>query len=143
MSGRAGSLPELVRTLGLPADEFNRTLARYNAEAARGEDSEFGKGGSTHNRYPGDQENTPKPCLRPIEQAPFYALCLHPGDIGTSTGIVTDEHARVLDAAGNDMNSIMAGSYPGPSITLGPALAFGYIATTHMASQTGQCTCTS
>ena len=33
-----------------------------------------------------------------------------------------------LYAAGNDMNSIMAGSYPGPGITLGPALTFGYLA---------------
>ena len=32
-----------------------------------------------------------------------------------------------LYACGNDMNSIMAGSYPGAGITLGPALTFGYI----------------
>ena len=25
------------------------------------------------------------------------------------------------------MNSIMCGSYPGPGITLGPALVFGYL----------------
>jgi succinate dehydrogenase/fumarate reductase flavoprotein subunit len=33
-----------------------------------------------------------------------------------------------LYACGSDMNSIMAGTYPGAGITLGPALAFGYIA---------------
>jgi len=33
-----------------------------------------------------------------------------------------------LYACGNDMNSIMDGAYPGPGITLGPALVFGYIA---------------
>jgi succinate dehydrogenase/fumarate reductase flavoprotein subunit len=33
-----------------------------------------------------------------------------------------------LFAVGNDMNSIMAGAYPGAGITLGPALTFGYIA---------------
>jgi succinate dehydrogenase/fumarate reductase flavoprotein subunit len=35
--------------------------------------------------------------------------------------------------SGNDMGSIMNGNYPGPGITLGPALTFGYIAGRHMA----------
>jgi predicted oxidoreductase len=49
-----------------------------------------------------------------------------------------DSEARVLRAdgsviaglwaCGNDMTSIMNGNYPGPGITLGPALTFGYIA---------------
>ena len=51
---------------------------------------------------------------------------------------MTDAEARVLDrdghpipglhACGNDMSSVMGGAYPGPGITLGPALVFGYIA---------------
>jgi succinate dehydrogenase/fumarate reductase flavoprotein subunit len=42
---------------------------------------------------------------------------------------------RHLYACGNDMNSIMDGAYPGPGITLGPALVFGSIAARHLASQ--------
>jgi hypothetical protein len=38
-----------------------------------------------------------------------------------------------LYACGNDMNSIMAGCYPGPGITLGPAMVFAYRAVRHMA----------
>ena len=63
--------------------------------------------------------------------------------MGTAGGLVTDENARVLDgsgepipglyAAGNDMNSVMGGTYPGPGITLGPALTFGYLAGKHLA----------
>jgi succinate dehydrogenase/fumarate reductase flavoprotein subunit len=40
---------------------------------------------------------------------------------------------RGLYACGNDMGSIMNGNYPGPGITLGPALTFGYIAGRHLA----------
>ena len=36
--------------------------------------------------------------------------------------------SRGLYACGNDMQSIMGGTYPGPGITLGPAVAFAYVA---------------
>ena len=64
----------------------------------------------------------PTPNLGPIATAPFYALRLYPSDIGTSAGLVTDDVARVLDsgnrpiaglyACGNDMQSVMGGTYP-------------------------------
>jgi predicted oxidoreductase len=76
--------------------------------------------------------------LGPLETAPFFAIKLYPGDIGASTGLLTDTHARVLDAndapipglyaVGNDMQSIMGGTYPGPGITIGPGLTFAYLA---------------
>ncbi len=60
-----------------------------------------------------------------------------------AAGIVTDEWARALAAGGvpipglyacgNDMQSVMNGAYPGPGITLGPALVFGYVAARHAA----------
>jgi predicted oxidoreductase len=83
------------------------------------------------------------PNLGPIVTAPFYAVRLYPSDIGTSGGLVTDDAARVLDsgnqpiaglyACGNDMQSIMGGTYPAPGITLGPAVAFAYVAATDAA----------
>jgi predicted oxidoreductase len=82
--------------------------------------------------------------MRPIETAPFFALRLYPSDLGTSAGLLTDGDARVLGAdgrpvlglyaCGNDMHSIMDGAHPGPGITLGPALVFGYLAARHLAS---------
>ena len=78
----------------------------------------------------------------PYQHAAFFAITVFAGDIGASVGLVTDENARVLDrnrapilglyACGNDMDSIMAGIYPGPGITIGPAMTFGYIAAKHI-----------
>jgi len=114
------------------------TVARFNEAAARGADPEFGRGGDAYQRFMGDPEQTPNPCLRPLDRPPFFAIALEPGDLGTAAGLATDARGRVLGAdgaalrglyaCGNDMNSVMNGAYPGPGITLGPALTFGYLA---------------
>ena len=41
-------------------------------------------------------------------------------------------------ACGNDMHSVMGGNYPGPGITLGPAIVFAYIAVRDIASHLSQ-----
>lgn len=134
----AGSIQELARKLEIDPVTLSETVRRMNDYAASGHDPEFGKGSSAYNRYLGDPAHKPNPCLGPIATAPFYAVRVWPGDIGTAAGLKVDAKARVLDrdgepvpglfACGNDMNSIMAGAYPGAGITLGPALTFGYIA---------------
>lgn len=133
---RDRSLEGLARQCGIVPAALSRTVAAFNAAAAQGEDPEFGKGSTSYQRYLGDAENKPNPCVRPLE-GPFYAIEIFPGDIGTSMGLdvtgkgeVKDRNGRVIPglyACGNDINSIMSGSYPGPGITLGPALTFGYV----------------
>jgi len=135
---RARGVGELAARLGIDAAGLERTVATYNEDARRGVDSAFGLGGDAYQRFLGDARNAPNPCMRPIEAAPFYAIRLYPSDLGTSAGLLADAEARVLGAGGapvpglyacgNDMNSIMDGAYPGPGITLGPALVFGYLA---------------
>lgn len=142
---RATTLEALADMLNMPRTVLLAALEAHDAGAETGTDP-MGKGSTAYNWYLGDPDNRPNPCLRPITHAPFYAVEVFPGDIGTSTGIRTDTQARVLGqgdapiaglwAAGNDMNSIMAGSYPGPGITLGPALTFGWIAANSILSQT-------
>ena len=127
----------LARAIGVPETAFAETIGRFNRDAATGTDAEFGNGSTAYQAYLGDPDNQPNPCLRPLDQAPYHAIQLFPGDIGTTMGLATDRQGRVLSidggpipglyACGNDMNSIMAGSYPGAGITLGPALTFGYI----------------
>ena len=85
---------------------------------------------------------------RPMPMNPFYAVRLYPGDIGAATGLLTDAHARAIDgyghiiaglyACGNDMHSIMGGTYPGPGITIGPGLTFGYLAAEHAVERARQ-----
>lgn len=135
---KADSIDALASNIGVQPQALRETIQRYNAEAARGADPDFGKGSSSYNRSMGDAAHGPNPCLAPVAQAPFYAVKLVTGDLGSALGIHVDERARALGAAGraipglyaagNDMNSIMNGTYPGPGITLGPALTFGYIA---------------
>jgi len=140
---RAGSLSDLAAQLGVDAGTLEETVAIYNKDAERGVDSLFGRGSNAYHRYMGDPENEPNPCMRPMTKPPFYAVEIHAGTLGTAAGLRTNVHGQVLNsngspigglyACGNDMNSIMDGSYPGPGITLGPALVFGYIVGMHLA----------
>ena len=140
---RGQTLAELAQRAGIDGAALEATTARYNEHAARGEDPEFAKGSSAYNRFYGDVDIKPNPCVAPIAKPPFYAVKVVVGDLGTYAGIVTngaaqalDEHRRPIEglyAAGNDMASIMGGNYPGPGITLGPAMTFGWIAARHLA----------
>ena len=137
----AKTLDDLARRLHVPADALSGTVAQHNRFAETGKDEEFGKGEDAYQRHLGDPAHGPNPCIGPIAKPPFYALGIHPGDMGASAGLACDASARVRDtngapidglyACGNDMESIMAGRYPGPGITLGPAMTFGFIAARH------------
>ena len=68
---------------------------------------------------------------------------MYPGDLGTKGGLLTDEYARVLGedgsvigglyATGNTAASVMGNAYAGAGGTIGPAMAFGYVAVRHLA----------
>ncbi|MCP3735898.1 FAD-dependent oxidoreductase [Sphingomonas sp. RP10(2022)] len=138
---KASSVEGLAAAIGVPADTLKATLARFNADAITGVDTEFDRGGPAYDRMYGDPSVKPNPTLAPIVAAPFYALPIYGGDIGTNGGIVTDENARALDtdghviaglyAIGNTAASVMGESYPGAGVTLGPAMTFGYVAARH------------
>lgn len=133
---KGNTIAELAQSCGISAEGLQETIQQFNGHAKLGHDPEFGKGSKAYNRYQGDALHMPNPCLKPIQQGPFYAVQLHPGDIGTYAGLPVDRHSRVLDSTGqpvdglysvgNDATSIMGGNYPGAGITLGPALVFGY-----------------
>ena len=133
---KANSLDELAKKCGITVNSFVQTVNSFNQHAKNGQDPEFGRGSKAYNRFQGDALHVPNPCVAPIEQGPFYAIQIRPGDIGTYAGLPVDKHSRVMNthgepikglfSVGNDATSIMGGNYPGAGITLGPALVFGY-----------------
>lgn len=135
---RGATLEELARAAGIDAAGLADTVLCFNSAARRGDDPAFGRGGDIYQRHLGDAERRPNPCVAPIEAAPYYAVQVRPADLGMAAGLVTDADARVLGAGGapidglwacgNDMQSVMNGAYPGPGITLGPAIVFGWVA---------------
>src|SRR5262245_23196109 len=143
---RGTTAADLARQIGVAPETLEATIADFNAAAKKGEDPAFGKGSKAYNRYQGDAHVTPNPCVSPLETAPYYAIKLVVGDIGTFAGLVTDENTRWFDASGkpikglyavgNDAASVMGGNYPGAGITLGPAVTFGYVAGMQLAAAT-------
>ncbi|WP_084651531.1 FAD-dependent oxidoreductase [Ottowia thiooxydans] len=134
---RANSVSELAKKLSVKTGILVSTVERYNQLATTGVDDDYGKGDLIYNRYLGDPWNKPNPNMSPLETGPYYAVKLLVGDLGTFAGLATDGSLRVVDqsghrisglyAVGNDISSVMGGSYPGAGITLGPALTFGYL----------------
>lgn len=136
---RTGDTPAaLAAACGIAPGGLADTLRVYNDGARRGLDPAFGRGGDAYQRHLGDADHRPNPCVAPIETPPYFAVQVRPADLGMAAGLVTDADARVLDtqgraipglwACGNDMQSVMNGAYPGPGITLGPAIVFGWLA---------------
>lgn len=133
----APTLDALARQVGIDAEGLCATVAEFNDGARRGEDPRFHRGESAYDRYWGDQ-HAPHPALGPLETAPFYAIEVRSGVIGTKGGVVTDADGRALDpfgepvsglyAAGNTTAHPMGPGYPGAGATLGPGATMGYLA---------------
>jgi 3-oxosteroid 1-dehydrogenase len=138
---RAATPALLARQLGIDPAGLEEEVRRHKRYAEQGVDPDFGKGGSVFNRYNGEDRGQPNACLLPLEQAPYYAIELFPCTLGTAAGVRTNADAQVLRvdgtpiaglyACGNEMGSVVRGAYPGPGITIGPAVVFGYRAMRH------------
>jgi 3-oxosteroid 1-dehydrogenase len=135
---RAATLAALAGEIGVPADALTSTVERFNGFAETGVDEDFHRGESAYDKYYSDPTVKPNPSLHRIDRAPFYAVKIVPGDLGTKGGLVTDERGRVLRpdgsvidglyAAGNCSSAVMGHTYAGPGATIGPAMVFGYLA---------------
>ena len=117
---------------------LKESVEKNNAYAKTGVDPEFQRGENIYDRYYGDANVTPTPCLGPIDKPPYYAIEAFAGELGTKGGLMVDERARVVTAGGdpipglyaigNCSSAVMGRSYPGAGATIGPATTFGYVA---------------
>ncbi|WP_028936236.1 3-oxosteroid 1-dehydrogenase [Pseudonocardia spinosispora] len=134
----AATLEELAALIDLPPGALRNTVEKFNVAAKAGRDDQFSRGESAYDHYYGDPTHRPNPSLAPLEVAPFHAVKIVPGDLGTKGGVCVDERARVLRpdgsviaglyAAGNVSASVMGNTYAGAGGTIGPAMTFGYLA---------------
>jgi 3-oxosteroid 1-dehydrogenase len=141
------TIEELASELNIAPAALSATIARFNQGAAVGNDPDFHRGDAAYDKMYGDYRNQPNPCLRPLTDAPFYAMPIYPGDIGTNGGLATNAKAQVVDAqgqpivglyaVGNNAASSMGESYPGAGVTIGPAMTFGYIAARDLTGANG------
>ncbi|MDV3127883.1 FAD-dependent oxidoreductase [Mycobacterium sp. 21AC1] len=134
----SADLGELAAKTGIDAEGLTQTLRRWNDNVAREVDPDFGRGSSAYDGYWGDPDAaTPAgQTLGPIDTAPYYAVPVTVGAMGTKGGPRTDRDGRVLHvtgnpipglfAAGNAMAGVTGKAYGGAGGTLGPAMVFGY-----------------
>ncbi len=136
---RAETLEGLAEIIGLPGDALCRTVERFNLHAEAGHDPDFARGTSTYDHFYGDRSREGTAVtLGSVASAPFYAVEIRMGLLGTNGGPRTDGAARILGhdgqpiaglyGAGNAIACPTGGIYAGAGGTLGPALTFGYIA---------------
>lgn len=99
---RASTLEELAVQCCIDPAGLTRTVERFNGFARTGKDLDFRRGERAYDRFYADPRVKPNAGLGAIEQAPFYAVQIVPGDVGTAGGgLMADEHARVLRADGS------------------------------------------
>jgi 3-oxosteroid 1-dehydrogenase len=138
---KAGSIEALAEQLNIVPAALRQTVDRFNRWVAQNRDEDFHRGERAYDRWLGDPYNKPSQTLGSIVEPPFYAVPVHPGDVGTYGGVVTDEHARVLRddgsvipglyATGVSTASVMGRAYPGAGSSVGPSFVWGYVAAKH------------
>jgi succinate dehydrogenase/fumarate reductase flavoprotein subunit len=131
-------LAELGAKTGIDAYGLAHTVEAWNRHVRLGSDPDFARGSSAYDGYWGDAHaSTPAAkTLGPIDTAPYYAVPVSVGAMGTKGGPRTDRDARVLHvsgapirglfAAGNAMAGVTGRAYGGAGGTIGPAMVFGF-----------------
>ena len=133
---QAATIRQLAEKIGIDPDTLEETVERFNKHAAAGEDPDFGR----H-----QVAIMGVPPLRAVDQAPFYALQMYAGCLGTNGGPKIDANGQVVSArgapipglyaAGNTAANVFGWAYPSGGGTIANGTVFGYLAGRHIAKQ--------
>lgn len=142
---KTGESPDaLGKAIGLPSGALSRSIIRFNEFVRQGRDADFQRGESAYEKSNGDpSRGLQNPCLGEVDTGRLYAVALWPTPLATARGLVCGKMGEVLDhsghpipglyAAGNDMQSVFGGQYPGAGAQIGPAMTYGWAAARHAA----------
>ncbi len=136
---RADNLPELAAKLGIDGGELEKTVLRFNGFVEGGRDEDFRRGEHQWKlaaAAPGGNGS-----LGTLEEPPFYGIELNPAG-GSSAGLLTDAHARVIHqrrrpipglyASGNAAAATEQGVGYQAGLSLASSMTFSYLAVRHM-----------
>jgi 3-oxosteroid 1-dehydrogenase len=133
------TIEALAEACGIDPAALRATVDRFNGFVRQGKDEDFRRGERVYDRWLGDPfRSGVEQALGAVEQGPFYAVQIYPGDVSTFGGLVTDAQARVLRADGSPIAglyatgtttaSVLGRRSAGAGASLGPAFTFAYIA---------------
>jgi 3-oxosteroid 1-dehydrogenase len=136
---KADTLAALAAKIGVDAQNLPATVNRFNDLAEQLDDQDFARGKTDYDRFYGDRSREGAGAtLGALTKAPFYAVEIKMGALGTNGGPKTNAQGQILDVdgepiaglfgAGNVISAPTGSVYAGAGGTLGPALTFGYIA---------------
>lgn len=138
---KADTIEALATQCGIDAAALRATVERYNTGAKRGVDEDFHRGEHAFDEWSGDPLKADARTIGTIEQGPYYAMPMYPGDVSTFGGLVTDTAARVLRAdgsaiaglyaTGTSTASVMGAVEGGPGGSIGPTMTWAWLAARH------------
>jgi 3-oxosteroid 1-dehydrogenase len=146
---RADTIEGLAKLIKVDPAALKSTVDRWNGFVDKGVDEDFHRGERAYDNWLGDPfyKDGPNKSMGRIETAPFYAVDVIPGDVGTYGGVVTDANSRVLRGDGSPIKGLYATGvstaspmgrvYPGAGASVGPSMVFGYVAAKHAAGAGG------
>jgi 3-oxosteroid 1-dehydrogenase len=133
---QAGDITGLARLIGVPEAALEASVARFNAAARDGADTEFGRPARPDPAAAGDRRR--RAGIAPIARPPYLAMPFNRSILGTKGGARTNEHAEVLRPDGSVVAGLFAAGLAmanpigtrnvGTGTTIGPCMAWGYIA---------------
>lgn len=138
------TLEGLARQIGVDPAGLMDSVRRNSEFAKTGVDRDFHRGESAYDRYWSLRSAKPNPCLVSIDEPPYYAVQVQPGDSGTKGGPAVTDDAQVIDTSGrpipglycigNNAAAPLGRAYAGAGGTIGPGMVFGFRAANHLAS---------